>query len=42
MSNQENVFELLAEVIFSPWGYRVSKKWEEEGVGQDYIDYISR
>lgn len=36
------VFELLAEVIFSPWGYRVSKKWEEEGVGQDYIDYISR
>lgn len=30
--------ELLCEVIFSPIGYKVAKKWEAEGRGQDYID----
>ena len=34
------IFELFAEMIFSPWGYKVSKKWEQTGVGQNYIDYI--
>lgn len=31
------LLELLMEVIFSPIGYKISKKWEKENVGQDYI-----
>lgn len=31
--------ELLCEVIFSPVGYVVSKKWEKENVGHEYLDY---
>ena len=33
------VTELICEMIFSPIGYRQAKKWEEENVGQAYIDY---
>ena len=33
-------FELLCEVIFSPIGFKISKKWEEEKIGQTYLDYI--
>ena len=32
------IFELLSEVIFSPIGYRVSTRWKEDGVGQEYLD----
>lgn len=32
------VFELIAEVLFSPLGYKVSQNWENESVGQAYID----
>lgn len=32
------LLELLVEVIFSPIGYIASKKWAEEGVGQEYVD----
>lgn len=31
--------ELLAEVIFSPAGYRACRNWEKHGIGQEYIDY---
>lgn len=31
------VLELLSEVIFAPVGYRVVKRWQEKGVGQEYI-----
>ena len=34
------VAELLFEVVFSPVGYRVVKKMEQEGVGQPYLDYL--
>lgn len=34
------VAELLFEVIFSPVGYRISKKWEVKKVGQAYLDYL--
>ena len=30
--------ELLSEVIFSPVGYKVSKRWKEENIGAAYID----
>lgn len=29
--------ELIAEVVFSPVGFKVCKKWEAEGVGNSYI-----
>lgn len=34
------VVELLAEVIFSPIGYRVCKGWDKDNVGKEYLDYI--
>ena len=33
------VAELIAEVIFSPIGYRVCKKWEDENIGNQYLEY---
>ena len=30
--------ELAMEIIFSPIGYSVTKRWREKGVGQEYID----
>lgn len=32
--------ELLAEILFSGIGYRVLKKWEEDDVGREYLDYL--
>lgn len=34
------VIELLCEVIFSPIGYRVARRWKKENVGIDYINYM--
>lgn len=33
-------FELLMEVLFSGVGYRTCRRWEEEQVGKEYLDYI--
>lgn len=33
--------ELLAEVVFSPIGFKVCKKWESEGIGNSYIEYLN-
>lgn len=30
--------ELLCEVIFSYFGYRISRKWEEEKIGNEYLN----
>jgi len=32
--------ELLLEVIFSPFGYIVTKRWKKDNVGQQYFDYV--
>lgn len=32
--------ELLMEIIFSPMGYNIAKKWKEEGVGKEYIEMM--
>lgn len=29
--------ELVMEIIFSPIGYRISKKWKDKGVGKNYL-----
>ena len=31
------LLELAFEVVFTPFGYRVSKKWEAEKVGEEYL-----
>ena len=35
------VAELIMEIIFSPIGYRITKKWRENRVGQAYLDHIA-
>ncbi|MBE6133307.1 MAG: VUT family protein [Erysipelotrichaceae bacterium] len=34
------LLELLMEVVFSPIGYTISRKWKKDGVGEDYFAYI--
>lgn len=34
------VAELLIEVLFSPIGYRITKRWQTEDVGREYLNYI--
>ena len=36
------VAELIMEIIFSPIGYRITKKWSAESVGSEYFDYIEK
>ena len=36
------LLELVMEVIFSPIGYIVTKKWKEENVGKEYFEYLAR
>ena len=33
--------ELMMEILFSPIGYRIVKKWRREKVGEEYLMYIS-
>ena len=35
------LLELAMEIIFSPFGYWLSKKWKAQGVGKDYFAYIN-
>ena len=34
------LIELLFEVVFSPFGYFVSKKWREQNIGKEYLEYV--
>ena len=36
------VAELIMEVIFSPIGYRITKKWSRNAVGKQYRDLIRK
>lgn len=35
------VAELIMEIIFSPIGYRVVKKWKKQRVGEQYLEFIN-
>ncbi|MBE6884160.1 MAG: VUT family protein [Ruminococcaceae bacterium] len=35
------VAELLMEIIFSPFGYRIVTKWKNNHIGREYLDYIN-
>ena len=41
-STTSMIIELVAEAIFSPVGYRVSKGWEKDGVGIEYLKLVSK
>ncbi len=41
-STTSMIIELVAEAIFSPVGYRVSKGWEKDGVGIEYLKTVSK
>ncbi len=34
------VAELLMEIAFSPFGYRIVTRWKENAVGKEYLEYI--
>ena len=36
------VAELVMEVLFTPIGYRITKKWKREDIGKEYLAYIER
>ena len=31
------VFELLTEAVFAPLGYHISRRWKQQGVGEEYL-----
>jgi uncharacterized integral membrane protein (TIGR00697 family) len=35
------VAELIMEMAFSPIGYRITKRWQREAVGKEYLDHIN-
>lgn len=34
--------ELLCEVVFSPLAYKMCRKWQKDGVGQDYYEFCKQ
>lgn len=36
------VAELIMEIAFSPIGYRITKKWQAETVGKEYLEYVKK
>ena len=34
------VAELVMEMIFSPVGYRITKRWKADSVGREYIEFM--
>ena len=35
------VAELIMEIVFSPFGYTIIKKWKNNGVGKEYLNFIN-
>lgn len=35
------VAELVSEIVFSPVGFKVCRKWEKHNVGHEYLDYVN-
>ncbi len=36
------VAELIMEILFSPFGYRITKKWQLENIGEEYFNFTER
>ena len=35
------VAEVIMSIAFSPVGYKITRKWQKNGVGKEYLDYIN-
>lgn len=36
------IAEVIMQIIFSPFGYRITEKWRKENVGKEYFEFIAR
>lgn len=36
------VAELIMEIVFSPIGYKITKKWKQENIGKEYFEYLKQ
>ncbi len=36
------VAELIMEIAFSPIGYRITRRWQADSVGKEYLEFIER
>ncbi len=36
------VAELVMEILFSPIGYKITKRWKSQSVGKEYFDYLNK
>ena len=36
------VAELIMEIVFSPIGYRITRRWKSERVGSEYLDFVEK
>ncbi len=36
------VAELIMEIVFSPIGYKITKKWKRENIGKEYFEYLKQ
>ena len=34
------ILEMLMEVLFSPLGYKITQRWQKDGVGKEYLEYV--
>lgn len=34
--------ELVMEIVFSPIGYKITKKWQAESVGKEYFEFVGK
>jgi uncharacterized integral membrane protein (TIGR00697 family) len=34
------VAELIMEIVFSPIGYRITRRWQKEAGGKEYLDFV--
>lgn len=34
------VAELIIEIVFSPFGYKICRKWKSENVGKEYLEFL--
>ena len=35
------IVELIMEILFSPFGFKIYQKWKKHDVGKEYLNYIN-
>ena len=35
------IAELIMEIVFSPIGYKIIRRWKQKDIGKEYLKYIS-